>query len=390
MGFPTPKLPIALIMSGGGARAAYQVGVLRAISEMLPRGAANPFAIICGTSAGAINAAGLASNAYRFDRAVRRLAHVWGSLRVEKVFRADALGVAASVCRCLAVMLGGYLFSPDPISLLDCRPLKIFLGRMINFGNIHHMIAGGHLSALGVTASSCLSGGAVTFFEDDGAQRAWGHAHRAGRQTKIGLEHVLASCSLPIAFPAVRIGQEDFSDGAKHRLALIGAAVYLGAKRVLVIGVGSGSRAERRIEGKDKSPSLGQIVGHLLDSIFVDSLDMDLERLNRVGETLTYIPENWEDRHVSKLRAVDALVIRPNQRLDLIASAHVRELPRTVRFLFKRLGALEPNGARVLSYLLFERGYCRRLMQVGFADAMEQREQILQFLGCATVEAVSI
>jgi NTE family protein len=389
MGFPRPKRPVALIMSGGGARAAYQVGVLRAISKMLPRGAMNPFAVICGTSAGAINAASLASNADRFDLAVRRLAHVWGNLQVEQVFRADALGVVACICRCLAMMLGGYLRPPKPICLLDCRPLKNLLSRRVNFSNIHHMIVSGHLSALGVTASSHLSGGAVTFFQDNGMQRVWRHARRAGRRTTIGLEHVLASCSLPIAFPVVRIGQEHFGDGSKHRSALISAARHLGAERALVIGVGSASRAERRVEGQDLSPSIAQIVGHMIDSIFVDSLDMDLERLNRGAGTLTYIHETPERRHVSEVGSVDALVIRPSQRLDSIASAHARELPRTVRFLFKRLGALEPNGARVLSYLLFERGYCRHLMQAGFADAMEQRAEILRFLGHATAESVS-
>jgi NTE family protein len=382
MSAPPSRPSVALILSGGGARAAYQVGVLRAVSKMLPRGAQNPFAVICGTSAGAINAASLASNADRFDLAVRRLSHVWGNLRVGEVFRADAFGVIASLCRCLAVMLGGYLRAPRPISLLDCRPLQVLLGRMIKFNQIQHCIARAHLNALSVTASSYQSGDSVTFFQGNGTQRAWQRAHREGRQTTIGVEHVLASCSLPVAFPVVRIGPEHFGDGSMHQLAPTSAALHLGAERLLVIGVGSASRAERRAEDPDLSPSLAQIIGHMLDSIFVDTLDTDLERLNRVNETLSYIPKNAEGRHGPELRAVDVLVIRPNERLDLIASAHAPELPRTIRFLFRRLGALEPNGARVLSYLLFERGYCRRLMQIGFADAMKQRTEILRVLGC--------
>jgi NTE family protein len=384
---PKAKPAVALIMSGGGARAAYQVGVLRAISKMLPPGARNPFVIICGTSAGAINAASLASNADRFDIAVRRLSHVWGNLRIGEVFRADALAAIRSVWRCLWMLPGGRLRPAEPFSLLDCRPLSRMLGRLVNFRRIDHMIASGHLSALGVTASSYQSGESVTFFQGNGTQRAWTRAHRTGRQAVIGLEHVLASASLPVVFPVVRIGEEHFGDGSMHQLAPTSAALHLGAERLLVIGVGSASREEQRADNPDISPSLAQIIGHVLDSIFVDTLDMDLERLNRVNQTLSYIPRATQERHGPELRPIDALVIRPSERLDLIASTHARELPPSIRFLFKRLGALEPNGARVLSYLLFERGYCRRLIQVGFADAMRQRTEILRLLGYAGAES---
>ena len=371
----------ALILSGGGARAAYQVGVLRAIARMLPRRSRNPFQIICGTSAGAINAASLASNADRFDRAVSRLARVWGNLHVGQVYRADLLSTARIFARCLASFLTGGMHRHQPVSILDCAPLGALLGRLIDFARIRHTIAAGHLSALCVTASSYTSGDSISFFQGDGSQEPWRRARRVGRPAQIGLAHVLASCALPFAFPVVPIDGEHFGDGSMHQLAPISAALHLGAQRVLVVGVGSASRAERGARDPGVWPSLAQIAGHMLDAIFVDTLDMDLERLQRVNQTLASIPEEVRSRPGAVLRTVATLVIRPSEPIDEIAVAHADELPRAMRLLMRRVGVLEPNGARVLSYLLFERAYCRHLMRLGFSDGMAQCGRILDFLG---------
>jgi NTE family protein len=372
---------VALIMSGGGARAAYQVGVLRAIARILPRGAPNPFRIICGTSAGAINAVSLASNIDHFDLAVRRLARTWGKVHVGQVYRADFRGTARTFFRCLGALSRGGLHRPEPISLLDCAPLETLLKGMIDFARIRHTIAMGHLDALCVTASSYTMGDSISFFQGDGSQHPWRRAHRVGRPAEIRLEHVLASCALPMAFPVVCIDGEHFGDGSMHQLAPVSAALHLGADRVLVIGVGSASHGDRGAPDTDVWPSLAQIAGHMLDAIFIDTLDMDLERLQRVNQTIAQIPPERRTNDASALRKIETLVIRPSRWMDSIAAAHSRELPRTMRFLMRRVGVLEPNGARVLSYLLFERGYCRRLMHLGFTDAMAQRSNILSFLG---------
>lgn len=379
---------VALVMSGGGARAAYQVGVLRAIARILPRGAPNPFSIVCGTSAGAINAASLASNIDHFDLAVRQLARAWGNLHVGQVYRADFAGTARTFFRCIGALSRGGLHRSEPISLLDCTPLQTFLERMIDFGRIRHTIAAGDLSALCVTASSYTSGDSISFFQGDGTHQPWRRAHRVGRPAEIGLAHVLASCALPIAFPVVRIDGEYLGDGSMHQLAPISSALHLGADRVLVIGVGTASRGERGAPDANVWPSLAQIAGHMLDAIFIDTLDMDLERLQRVNQTIAQIPAERRTPHARALRTVETLVIRPSHWLDVIASAHARELPRTTRFLMRRVGMLEPNGARVLSYLLFEGGYCRRLMYLGFIDAITQRKSILSFLGYDSVGAL--
>jgi NTE family protein len=376
-----PSLPVGAIMSGGGARAAYQVGVLRAIAAMLPRGAANPFAIICGTSAGAINATSLASNADRFAAGVARLVKVWGNLHVHDVYRTDLLGIASSVFWCLAALLVKGRHPSDPLSLLDCAPLNSLLDRTIDFRRIPRVIAAGHLNALSVSASSYVSGDSVTFYQGNGSQLPWRRAHRVGRPADIALSHVLASCALPIVFPAVPIGSEYFGDGSMHQLAPVSAALHLGARRVLVIAVGSTSPGERVVDDIRVSPSLAQIAGHMLDAIFIDTLDMDLERLQRVNQTLASVREDTGWRSSPGLKAIDTLVIRPSERIDAIAASYARELPRAIRFLARRLGVLDPNGAGVLSYLLFERGYCRHLIDLGFADGMTRREEILDFLG---------
>jgi NTE family protein len=371
---------VGAVMSGGGARAAYQVGVLRAIALMLPRGAANPFPIICGTSAGAINATSLASNADRFAAGVARLAKIWGNLHIHDVYRTDLLGIATGIFRCLAALLRGQ-HPAEPLSVLDCAPLCSLLGRAIDFSRIPRVIAAGHLNALSVTASSYVSGSSVTFYQGNGSQRPWRRAHRVGRPADIALSHVLASCALPLVFPAVPIGREHYGDGSMHQLAPVSAALHLGARRVLVIAVGSTSPGERVVDDIRVSPSLAQIAGHLLDAIFIDTLDMDLERLQRVNQTLASVREDTGWRVGPELKAIDTLVIRPSERIDAIAASHAGEMPRAMRFLARRLGVLDPNGAGVLSYLLFERGYCRHLIDLGFSDGMSRREEILDFLG---------
>ena len=376
-----PNLPVGVVMSGGGARAAYQVGVLRAIAAMLPRGAANPFAIICGTSAGAINATSLASNADRFAAGVARLVKIWGNLHIHDVYRSDLLGIARGVFRCLSALAVKGKRPSEPLSVLDCSPLSSLLRRAIDFDRIQRVIAAGHLNALSVTASSYVSGDSVTFYQGNGSQRSWRRAHRVGRPADIALPHVLASCALPLVFPAVPIDREHFGDGSMHQLAPVSAALHLGARRVLVIAVGSTVPGERVVDDIRVSPSLAQIAGHLLNAIFVDTLDMDLERLQRVNQTLASVREDTEWRSSPELKAIDTLVIRPSERIDAIASPHARELPRAMRFLARRLGVLDPNGAGVLSYLLFGRGYCRQLIDLGFADGMSRREEIRDFLG---------
>jgi NTE family protein len=371
---------IGLVMSGGGARAAYQAGVLRAVASMLPRRSPNPFRIICGTSAGAINAAGLACKAEHFDRAVLHLVRAWSRLHIREVYRSNLQRACAHALQSVIALLVGREHRTRPLALLDCSPLHSLLDGLIDFTGIRRSIESGHLGALCVTAASYTSGDSVSFFEGEDELQPWQRSRRVGRRARIGLEHVLASCALPFAFPPVRVGSEHFGDGSMHQLAPISAALHLGADRVFVIGVGSPVHHSRLVPEPCEWPSLAQIAGHILDAIFIDTLDADLERLQRVNRTIGLIPHESHPDQSLPLRGVQTLVVRPSRPLDDLAAPYVAELPRAVRFMLRRAGALAPNGGRILSYLLFEPGYCRRLVRLGFADARARREEIIAFL----------
>ena len=376
---PAPA-KIGLILTGGGARAAYQVGFLRAVSHMLPRGTANPFSIICGTSAGAINAAALASNATDFHRAVRQMLLIWKYFHVGQVYRSDVLGVFGTGLRWFMAMLLGGLGKNNPSSLLDNSPLSQLLRERLDLGGIRRSIDAGALYALSITVSGYSSGQSVSFFQGVQGLSGWHRARRVGIPEIIDFEHLLASSALPFIFPAVPLRREFFGDGSMRQIAPISPALHLGADRVVVIGVG------RQIENKPQRtrmagyPSLAQIAGHALNSIFLDSLEVDIERLQRINNTIKLIPREARDKHNMQLREVDVLVISPSEEIDRIAASFAHELPRSIRFLLRGLGAKRTSGATLTSYLLFEQTYCRALIALGYKDTMARREEILKFI----------
>jgi NTE family protein len=387
-----------LLLTGGGARAAYQVGVLQAIAEIRRSagarvtGTANPFHVITGTSAGAINAAALACGSDNFDRVVAHIAEVWGQFRAEQVYRADSLSVIGSGAR-WRMLLGLGRFAANwmrikPKSLLDNRPLAELLQRMVPLDRLPRLMEQGHVHALAVTASSYSSGEHVTFFEAAVPMEPWVRSQRLSVRDRITHHHLLASSAIPFVFPATALPMqghtEYFGDGSMRQSAPIAAAIHLGAQRILVIGAG------RMHEPRDTAapnthsgyPTMAQIAGHALSSIFLDALAVDIERLRRINHTLGLIPE--EVRASSSLRPLDLLVISPSERLDVIAARHVDALPGAVRHL---LGgskvAADVKGGALASYLLFEAAYTRDLMALGRADAMKQRDEVLRFFGWA-------
>ena len=373
-------------MSGGGARAGYQVGVLRAISELLPKDERNPFPIICGTSAGAINAAVLAMNASNFRRGVRELMRVWKNFTAHHVYRSDPLGVLRNSAHwLLAALAGGGLGRQTPVSLLDNAPLAELLRERLDFSAIQAAIDAGDLNAVGVTCSGYASGQAVTFFQGAPGLHPWQRARRLGVAMSIGLEHLMASSALPFIFPAVRINREHFGDGSMRQVAPISPALHLGADRLLIIGVGRQlDQFPERIK-TDVYPSLAHIAGHCLNSIFLDSLEVDLERLRRINRTLALIPPQVISQNEVSLRSVDFRQISPSRDLEKIAADYMHELPTAIRMLF--YGALKRNGSNLLSYLLFEKSYCRALIELGYEDTMRQKEDLMEFLGwCGPAE----
>ncbi|ASU40056.1 Patatin [Herbaspirillum sp. meg3] len=378
-----------LILTGGGARAAYQVGVLNALSMILMEAGwpahRNPFQIICGTSAGAINATALACRADDFGEGVRELMSVWSNFRVEQVYRADSLGVIRSGARWLSLFSFGWLLrkwrANPPNSLLDNTPLVTMLHRLLDLPRLDDALANGTLHALAVTASSYTGGQHLTFYQSMQEIEPWRRTQRGAIRDQIGVEHLLASSAIPFIFPAIPIfyegRREYFGDGSMRQIAPISPAIHLGSSKILVIGAGRmGERSEAPTE-LAQYPSLAQVAGHALSSIFLDGLAADIERTNRVNQTLSMLTA--EQRAKMPLRPIEVLVISPSERIDEIASRHVNSLPRPVRVMLGGIGATEVRGAALASYLLFEQSFTRELIALGERDTYAMRDQVLAF-----------
>ena len=372
---------MALIMTGGGARAAYQVGVLRALSELLPPDVRTPFPIICGTSAGAINAAVLAVDGGDFRRGVRRLMTVWKNFRVHHVYRADPLGALSNSARWIWAVLSGGKLIRRPVSLLDNTPLAHLLARHLDFAAIQRTIDAGELTAFSVTCSGYTSGQSVTFYQGGAGLEPWQRARRIGVPMPITVDHLLASSALPFIFAPMHINREYFGDGSMRQIAPLSPALHLGADRLFVIGVGRQLQQRSDRVKVETHPSLAQIAGHALNSIFLDSLEEDLERLQRINRTIEMIPAEVLNTNRYPLHKVDFRVISPSEDLERIALTYARELPLTIRALLYTVGGLRSSGANLLTYLLFERSYCRALIRLGYKDTMARKDDLVAFLG---------
>ena len=392
---PAPQT--GLLLTGGGARAAYQVGVLQALAGLRrardPHSRASPFGIISGTSAGAINAAALACGADDFDLAVRNIVKVWRNFRAGQVYEADLLSVLRSGARWMSLLSLGWAIARwrriKPRSLLDNTPLEQLLRDMVPLQRLPELIAQGHLQALAVTASSYSSGHHVTFFEGTDTLQPWVRSQRLAVRDRITHTHLLASAAIPFVFPAQALdlngGREYFGDGSMRQTAPVAPAIHLGAERILVIGAGrmAEPRDTLRQAAPGDYPSLAQIAGHAMSSIFLDALAVDIERIRRINQTLALIPR--EARQASALRPVDLLVISPSERLDSIAARHASALPHAVRSLLGGLGVsssrADVKGGALASYLLFEAEYTRELMELGRADTLRQEDEVCRFFG---------
>jgi NTE family protein len=373
----------ALVLSGGGARAAYQVGVLSAVNEILPSSTHNPFPIICGTSAGAINALSLASHTGSFNESVNDLNKLWCDLSTDQVFRTEFSALLGSIVRLVWSLFNQGVSRKKSIALLDNSPLLNFLKGHMDFSQVDQGIKSGDLRALCITAMNYTSGQSVSFYQGHESINEWSRHRRVGIRTKLDLNHLMASSAIPGIFPATKIDEHYYGDGALRQLAPISPALHMGADRIFVIGV-SGNRNPAhwsdRLQPAAHPPSIAQVFGHLFSSAFIDTLEGDMEHLERINDLLLRIPE--EDRYFNGhlLRPVETMVISPSKAMDEIAGRNVQHMPSSVRFLMGATGGTSKSGgASTASYLLFEKPFVNELFDLGYNDVMWERDKLEEF-----------
>ena len=378
------KLKTGLVLPGGGARGAFQVGVLKAVAELLPRGTGNPFPIISGTSAGAVNSVVLATRAHNFRSAVAELERVWGHFHCRQVYRTDHFTMLKSSLHWIAALAFGGLLVGMPRTLLDNTPLRKLLSRNVHFPRIRDAIEAGHLDAVSITAAGYSSARSISFFEARPEQRSWERTRRLGRRTELGLEHLMASIAVPYVFPPARIGGEWFGDGAMRQATPLSPAVHLGADRILVVGIRD-EMGDAEPQDAGEPPSFAQIAGYMLDTLFMDGLYSDLERITRINELVDAVPAEPLRVGGQLMRPIDTMVIVPSEDLRVIAERYRAELPFAIRALLRGIGGHRPGEDKLLSFLLFEKAYTRELMRLGYRDAMGVKEQLLDFVSGAEV-----
>ena len=376
MGFlaASKKLPVGLILSGGGARAAYQVGVLRAIARLLPDRAPNPFQIICGTSSGALNAAVLATEADCLQSGVNALSEIWGNIDSARVYQPMAGNLFVSVSNLmLSIVAGGA--APRASAFLDNKPLRKMLQRKLDLDRIQRNIDRGQLDALAITASAYGTGASVSFYQAIKGIEDWTGPHRVGRRCKLSVKHLMASCAIPLLFPAVSIQGQYYCDGAVRQVSPASPALRLGARRLFVIGV-SGNRSKAGGDERlTEDPSSYHVLGHIMNGAFVDTLENDLDVLKRMNRISRPRPGFWSRFTGKAGDAVEFLEISPSERVNQLAVEYYAELPRSMSRYIKA-----DSSSTMLSLILFEQGYCNRLADLGFHDAIAKQDEIRRFL----------
>lgn len=378
---------VGLVLTGGGARAAYQAGVLRGVAEITAdhSDSDSPFNILAGTSAGAINSVLLASRANNFPECIDFICKLWSELHTEQVVRSDIASLSSLGIRWIRdLSLGGMLGQSRSTYLLDSQPLRDFLGGKIDFSSVKANLIDGTLRGVAVSATNYGTGSAVTFFDGVPEIQPWSRSFRLGQRTDLTLDHVLASSAIPIFFRPVRLYDSFYGDGCVRLTTPLSPAIHMGADRILAIGVRYQRPEHMMLElnqhGSMSQISLVDIAGVMLNAAFLDALDADIERLRRINITVSMLSEEARQQHPYKLRHIPLLAIRPSEDLGTLASEQFQRFPAMLRYLLKGIGASTEKGWDLLSYLAFDEAYTRRLIDLGHADALAQREQIEHFL----------
>jgi len=374
---------VGLVLTGGGARAAYQAGALRALAEILPPGAL-PFQSLCGISAGGVNASFLGGSVGDFRDATDRLSDLWLGLTPDRVYRTDPGRMLAIGSRWMRDLSAGGLFRRSKINfLLDATPLRDFLHERLPLLRLRQNLESGALKGFAVTTTSYASSVAVTFFDGDPAIEPWVRSTRVGVRETIRLEHVMATAAIPIFFPPIRIKGTWYGDGSVRMTAPLSPAVHMGAERLVVVAVRRWRNPEELVPGvrppRKESLAPSEIAGTLLNAVFLESIEADVERLEHMNQLVEMVPPSQRDRLPHRLRFIPALVLRPSRDLGQLAGDQHKRFPRFLRYLLSGIGANGGNAPDLLSYLAFEPVYVRRLVELGYEDTFARRREIELF-----------
>lgn len=373
----TQHSKMALLLTGGGARAAYQVGVLKALALSMPRNAKIPFQIINGTSAGAINSAAMACYASCMHLAVRKIEWVWRQFHTHMVYKSSFTGASSYILgNMMRSFQSDYLNHP-PASLLDNSPLRALLDDVLDLSRIDRNLHKKYLEAVSVTVSSYSTGKSVAVFQANNAS-PWQRAKREGVAGQITLDLLMASSAIPMVFPSVRLKHHYYGDGSVHQLSPLSPSIHLGADKIFIIGVEQPKR-QREVGYEPHFPGVSTVAGHLLDGVFADTLHSDLERLQRVNRTIGLLPTSARNKH-KELKQISTLVINPTQNFNELAAECYESMPLAVRALLRTMGVKKHSESSLPSYLMFEKAYTRKLIEFGYQDGLNRLDEIRDFL----------
>lgn len=374
----------AIVLTGGGARAAYQAGVMRGLYEVVKEDK-GLFEIITGTSAGAINAIYLAANSSDWDVATQQLWDLWAGLRPQDIYDLGALSIGKLGSKWLAgTAFGGLAPKGSGVNhLLDTDPLRALLKREIDFDSLNKIIASGQTKGFAVSTTNYYSGSSVVFYNTTDRVDDWSRSDRFSVRTDITLEHIMASSAIPMFFPPEPIGESWYGDGCLRQSTPLSPAIHLGAEKIIAIGIRAPHPVERQRElafAANRNPSTGQIAGVLMNAVFLDAMESDVERLSRINQTLYYMDKAKREEHFSSLRAIPILMLRPSQDLGAMTAQLSKRMPPMLHYLLKGIGVTGNEGLDLLSYLAFDKSYSLPLMDLGRQDTLARGEEIKRFL----------
>lgn len=378
-----PKLRTGLVLTGGGARVAYQVGALKALHEILPA-ATIPFEVIAGTSAGGINAAYLSSKADNWADGAQGLYNLWQGIELKNVYKTSSKSLTAiAFAWVVRTLMGGKSGTREIANyLLDTKPLGHMLGQEIDFAAIRRNIENRSLHALSISALEYFNDRTVSFFDATDEIESWERAGRIGLRTTLQVEHILASAAIPVFFSPVRIDQQYYGDGCVRQMTPLSPAIHLGADRLLCIGIRHERSLLEPVPAIAKAPSIAQITGELFNSLFLDPLHADTERLKRINDSIARYQAAGLPTSGSNLKQIPFLNLMPSKNLSDILPSLVKGFPKYLRYLLHGLGASDHDGQgqTMISYLAFFKECIHPLLDLGYQDTIHRSDEILAFM----------